>query len=241
MCYQLERQFAITRSFISSILKSAFAVAVFCVLLEPALAQATPDGPAIHFDIPSQPLTSALDAYSALTGQEVFYDGALVLGRHSDGVMGTFSPEAALRILLSGTNLVPRATGPQRFSITQAPETAGNAHGLLAVSARNGAYERYFAEIQANLRQAFCRNPQTQPGGYQLVVKFWMGPSGVVQRSELIGSTGDQSRDSAFEAALETIKIGRPPPAGMPQPVTMAVLPGSGSTRECGPVAGKAD
>jgi hypothetical protein len=178
----------------------------------------------VSFDIPAQPLVSALDAYSTATGREVFYDGALVLGRRSSPVSGMLLPDAALRALLQGTGFAPRATGPHSFTVSLAPQPPVDLSQPPAPAEGSG-YEPYFAMLQAVLRQALCRTAETRPGRYQLVVRLWLASSGAVQRSQLLGSTGSRQRDSAFAAALRLVKVNLPPPAGMPQPLTMVVLP----------------
>jgi hypothetical protein len=188
----------------------------------------------LHFDIPAQPLTSALQAYSIVTGREVFYDGALVLGRRSATVSGIFPPDAALRTLLQGTEFVPRALGSNGFTITLAPPAAIDPSGPTSAPAPDGSYEWYFAALQTNLREVLCGSSETRPGSYRLIIKFWLDPSGAILRPALIGSTGNPDRDKAFVAALPTAKANGPPPVGMPQPVTMVVFPGpSGELGEC--------
>jgi iron complex outermembrane receptor protein len=57
------------------------------------------------YDIAAQPLGAALRHYAAASGREVVADASLVEGRHSAGVRGRLSPEAALTRLLAGTGL----------------------------------------------------------------------------------------------------------------------------------------
>ena len=49
------------------------------------------------FDLPVQPLVSALETYGAVSGWQVVYDGALAKGRQSAAVKGRFAPDVALR------------------------------------------------------------------------------------------------------------------------------------------------
>ena len=76
----------------------------------------------IAFDIPAQPLASALEAYSAATGVEIFYDAVLAAGHRSASVKGSFLPARALETLLLGTGYVPRSTGPDTISIAPGPQ-----------------------------------------------------------------------------------------------------------------------
>jgi hypothetical protein len=179
----------------------------------------------LNLDIPAQSLASALQAYSILTGREIFYDGALVLGRRSAAVNGIFPPDAALRALLLGTDFVSRPLGSHGFTITPAPHTAIDSSGPDDALAPDRGYERYFAALQVSLRDVLCRSSETRPGSYRLLIRFWLTPSGDILRPQLISSTGDPERDRAFAAALPMINAGGPPPAGMPQPLTMIVFP----------------
>ena len=57
------------------------------------------------FDIPPQPVPSALLAFSSQSGVQVTSSAELLEGRKSPGVVGTFSARAALDELLMGTDL----------------------------------------------------------------------------------------------------------------------------------------
>lgn len=76
---------------------------VVAILASPPAAPAGRE--AILFDIPAQPVASALDAYSAQAGIFFLYQTELVANRRTSGVRGRFSPEEALETLLSGTGL----------------------------------------------------------------------------------------------------------------------------------------
>jgi hypothetical protein len=195
----------------------------------------------IGFDIPSQSLVSALDAYSTISGREVFYDGALVRGQRSTAVRGVLAPESALRVLLQGTDLVPHATGPHSFTVTPVRHAAVSVATTTAAPHPGARYEPYFATLQTDLRRVFCRSRETWPGNYQLVLRFWIAPSGAVFRSEVQGSTGNPDRDRAFAAALQGLTLNEPLPPDMPQPVTMVILPHAPrQTSEC-PLPGAAE
>lgn len=52
------------------------------------------------FDIPAQPLADALVAYGSATGIEVFYDGALAIGRRSTAMTGVHPSMFALQLFI---------------------------------------------------------------------------------------------------------------------------------------------
>jgi hypothetical protein len=175
----------------------------------------------VHFDVSAQPLQSALDAYSAATGLEVLYDSGLASERRSGGVKGTLTPAAALKALLEGTGLTALYAGSNAFAVIPAPAsvpTPNMAQGAIG-------YEQYFGLIQASIAEAFCKDAETIPGHYRIALKFWIGPAGEILRPELLSSTHDLARDSAISSNLKHVTIGRMPPVGMPQPITMIIAP----------------
>ncbi|MFT8777475.1 MAG: TonB-dependent siderophore receptor, partial [Gluconacetobacter liquefaciens] len=55
------------------------------------------------FNIPAQPLATALAAFARQSGRQMSYDPAITTGVTAHGVSGTMAPEAALATLLAGT------------------------------------------------------------------------------------------------------------------------------------------
>lgn len=72
---------------------------------------------AIVFDIPAQPLDSALSAFGRATGVQLLYDSAITATRRSAPVRGAFSPPEALSRMLASTGLSPRFTGPRTATL----------------------------------------------------------------------------------------------------------------------------
>ncbi|MGV6875260.1 TonB-dependent siderophore receptor [Pseudochelatococcus sp. B33] len=81
----------------------------------PAVAQHPETGPELpveqqagevrRFDIPAQPLSSALTSFGRQAGLQVSAAAGTVLGRDAPAVSGTMTPENALRLLLAGTGI----------------------------------------------------------------------------------------------------------------------------------------
>jgi hypothetical protein len=46
-----------------------------------------------------------------------------------------------------------------------------------------------------------------------------------VQRADLLSTTGADARDRIYLAALASVATGERPPAGMPQPVNLSLMP----------------
>jgi hypothetical protein len=184
----------------------------------------------VTFDLPAQPLTTALETYGATSGFQVVYEGSLARGRRSAEVRGTFTPEIALRMLLNGTGLLPRYMAADGFVLV--PDPAKSAQQSLVVNtAPLSVVTQYYGRIQAGLRQTFCADRRARSGGYRVAVGLWIGSSGAVTRSALLDTTGDPDLDETLDRAIGEMNVGEPPPAGFAQPVVMVITPDV--TRDC--------
>ena len=76
-------------------------------------------GATASFDIPAQPLASALTAFGRQSGLQVVFDSAAVAGKSTGGVVGTMTADQALQRLLSGTGATFRYSSPG--SVTSSP------------------------------------------------------------------------------------------------------------------------
>ncbi|MEW6435847.1 MAG: hypothetical protein AB1508_01600 [Pseudomonadota bacterium] len=184
------------------------------------------------FDIPAQSLSSALEAYGAATHEEVFYDAALAAGRRSTMVKGVFSAPRGLEMILRGTGYMPRTTGTGMISIV--PVTGAQ---IAEVAARVRAlrrYDWYFAVLQKKLGRVLCDSDRSGRGNGEIVFKFWLTQSGTILRAEVIASGGDPLRDQSLTDAARGLDIGQPPPADLPEPITMAIFaPAAGEQAGC--------
>jgi iron complex outermembrane receptor protein len=103
---------------------------------EPAVAQGTqagsPPGGAAPgqlaqaerraFNIPVQPLGSALTAFGQQSGLQVTFNPALASGRRSSAVFGTFAAEEALRLVLAGTGVTYRFVDGRTVALEIGPD-----------------------------------------------------------------------------------------------------------------------
>jgi hypothetical protein len=202
---------ALVRRFQSLILGLVVVSSLAIIASGPGLAEASRPEAKVDFNIPAQPIASALDIYSAVTGREIFYDGALAKGRRSSTVQGSLAPEEALRSLLVGTGLVARATGRASFMLAPSSHAGGV------------AYQPYFAMLQTKVSRALCGHAETRPRDADLLLRIWVAPSGIVQRAQLLDQPDDHAGEESFDAVLRGMPVGAPP-ADMPQPVMMAIL-----------------
>lgn len=169
------------------------------------------------FDIPAQSLARALYDFSTTTGIEILVDARHAAGRQSPGVKGSMTPRDALKTLLAGSNLIAQDFSPG--TVTLSVPT------MSAVRVRPESDLPYFADIQRAVQQVMCSDARTLPGRYRLALKLWIGGSGEVLRSKRLDTTGDDGLDAVLDAAIQKIRIGRPPPPDLPQPVALVILP----------------
>lgn len=211
-------------------------------LVYTALAQedsARPAPPQV-FDIPPQPLPSALQAYGQATGVQVLYESSSATGRRSAPVQGSFTPDAALGLLLTGTDLKVRYIRPNAITLTP-PSADGDlppAHPLatadlsldplrVQASADDGEQVRlrdYSEIVQSDIEGALRKNAKTRSGSYRFGIKLWVDQSRTVQRTQLFESTGDHDRDAAVSATLQGLVIRRQAPTNAPSPVHVVVV-----------------
>lgn len=175
----------------------------------------------VMFNIPAEPLADALVAYGAATGAEVYYDGAMAVGRRSSALQGSFTPAEGLEILLDGTDYRPRRTSADTFTLMPARPTK-LASRVSEVRLRQ--HEDYFAALQAAIREALC---DTDAGsGKQIIFSFRVAGSGEIYRTRILDTDDSASAGSAaIVQRINKVNIGSPPPADVPQPITMAVYP----------------
>jgi len=210
----------------------------FCGGTGHALGQQAQMGPAedarglVSFDIGPQPLSSAVRAFSDVTGQALLVDERLLVGRMSPGARGEFTPEDALRRLLAGTGLRERYTSDKAFTLMPSVDANRDVTGAAPMppveERADTLVASYGAALQTAVEAALCRTPLTRPGEYRLALQVWVDGSGEVHRLRLLGSTGRAERDQAVESVLGGLRVD-PPPPGLAQPLTLLLLPADAS------------
>jgi hypothetical protein len=117
------------------------------------------------FDIPVQPIASALEAYSAATGRMAAYNGSLAVGRVSGEVKGRLTARGALQLLLKDSGLVAEDTTLGAFVVLAGPEHAAAAATPFSIArnvlSQQNAQERRFSGImQGSINDALCSQHQ---------------------------------------------------------------------------------
>jgi hypothetical protein len=192
-----------------------------------SLAEADPDTHAseVPFDIPAQPLATALERFMTATKVAIIVDSTVIAGRTSATVQGSFSPGGALGALLAGTGLDRRPIGSGAYTLVPLPDMAG--------SRPPSRFVDYAAAIQRAVTAALCQRDETRPTHYRMVMRLWLSPSGAVMRVELANTTGNPNLDLAIGDALEHVNVGAPAPSDLPQPVKLAIVPHTASQPAC--------
>ena len=175
-----------------------------------------------NFDIPAQALVTALRTYSEQTGVSVLFDDNLVRNRRSLGVTGRYGAPDALQHLLEGTGLAAHYASPMAFTLM--PDNAAEPADVPDDVVDTVASERFAGRLQASLVRSLCSSGQTHPGRYRLAMQLWLDASGAVTRTQLLSSTGDAARDTQIQALAAGLVVA-PLPPGMPQPLTILMLP----------------
>ena len=192
-------------------------------------AAAQPQFEDARFDIPAQSLADALVAFASTTGLEILVDDALVSGRRSMEISGTFHPTIALRRIVSDPALEIRYL--DSGAVTLQPRRTGRSP---AGDNDKDPYPVFSAAVQAALLKQMC----TYSGGaanFRVAAQLWIGPDGRIERSLLLDSTGDRGRDAEISQLLTRLVIGQARPADLPQPATVIVVPrASPQSAECG-------
>lgn len=191
------------------------------------------------FHIPGQSLAGALQTYSQITGVEVLYESSIAAGLQSPEVDGTFTPDQALRRLLTDTDLAIHYTRSDAITLSLPSESddlppvhpLGNADlalETLHVSAGqrpDAGHLRQFSEsVQEDVESALRKDNRTRAGNYRASVKLWIEPPRTVRRAELAQSTGDIGRDASIAEILRGLVLRNGPPANTPQPVRIVIL-----------------
>jgi hypothetical protein len=199
----------------------------------------TPPQSAVTFNITSQSLASAIQAFSQASGIEVFYESSIAAGRTSSGIVGRYLPDAALHSLLGSAGFTVRFTRRNAVVLSDPsaqndlPPTRALANfdlsldtiRVVAAPERAGdAQLREFGDmVQNDVETVLRKNTRIRSGNYRIRVKLWIDPSRTIRHAELAQSTGDQDRDAAITGVLQGFIVSRVPPPNTPQPIRVIV------------------
>lgn len=202
-------------------------------------ASTSAPGDRISFEIPAQPLASALQAYGVRTGLQIMYESRSATGLQSRAVTGEFSREAALELLLSGTGLRVRYATPTAITLARGtgldlppPDPLLEANlsiGELRIRASKetdpAALQHYAESVQIDIQAALRKDPRTGSGNYTARLELWIDAAHTIRKARFVRSTGDEARDAAVTAVLLGLRTtSRFAPANIPMPIRIGIV-----------------
>jgi len=88
-----------------------------------------------------------------------------------------------------------------------------------------GAFVWYAGLLKDQILNQLGAQPEVRTTTYSVVVSVWIGDDGTIQRVRVAQSSGDAHRDRYIEEALTRMgRLPQPPPADMPEPVTLRIV-----------------
>lgn len=193
----------------------------------------------IEYHIPAQPLDVALRAYSKISSVDVLYESRIVAQLLAPPVDGRFTRQAALAMLLAGTDLVVQYTRSDAITISSAsyepdaPPLSPLADADLMLdtlrvaapggSPNEGKMREFSESAQEDIVAALRKNARTNSGTYRVGVKLWVDPLRTISRAELAQSSGDAARDASIAEALRGLVLRKEPPEHAPQPIRVRI------------------
>jgi len=173
-------------------------------------------------------------------GTQILYDSRTARNRQSHGVVGLFSADTALRLLISGTDLTILASGGDAVLV---PVSELRARDSLSGDARGGAtlvldtlqvdvppgtdqhryYSDYGQRIRARLLRAITTDPRTARRIYTVRLGIRIDAGGAVTVARLTRADGAGPVIDALQAVIGQVVVDRPPP-GMPQPIYLTII-----------------
>jgi len=86
-------------------------------------------------------------------------------------------------------------------------------------------FNNYAGLIKGELQRLLGKRNELRRRPYRVEVRVWVGADGSLERSELLGSSGDQDVDQAIRQALAALPaFSEGPPANMPQPIKLRIV-----------------
>lgn len=157
--------------------------------------------------------------YARAAGIEILAADSLLSGRRSAPVSGMFHPTIALRRMVATSGLDVRYM--DSGAVTLLPhQMPGRQTADLS-----DPYASFSAALQFAFVQMMCAYDGDSVGTFRVAAQLWIGPTGAVEQSLLLDSTGDRDRDVAVTKRLEALRIGHARPDNLPQPATVIFAP----------------
>lgn len=120
----------------------------------------------------------------------------------------------------------------QQLGLDSKGGTGSDAFGLAArpggqdlIGEGASAFVWYAGLLKDQILNQLGAQPEVRSTTYSVVVSVWIGGDGTIQRVRIAQSSGDQGRDRSIEDALNRLgRLSQPPPADMPEPITLRIV-----------------
>ena len=87
-----------------------------------------------------------------------------------------------------------------------------------------GGFGLYSSRVAGELKSWLNADDELRRSNYQVRVRLWLDASGAVSRCKLTDGTGDAALDRRLVDRISTVCVrGDPPPADLPQPITILI------------------
>ena len=172
----------------------------------PLLAQAADTE---TFDIPSQPLGDALDAFIGVTGWQVGYSSALARGLRSARVEGNLTPTEALARLLDGTGLIFELTSADTVTLAKAGAQDGDGRlrlGPITVEGETSerTYDAGTSVVRGNrLGQTLLETPRA----VSVVTRSVLDDQRPDNEADILRNVSGVNRINAFQAVYQRFHL----------------------------------
>lgn len=116
------------------------------------------------FDLPAQPLSAALTAFSRITGLQTVTTGISLDGKRAAAVRGSLTADEALRQLLAGSGVMHRRVDANTITLLDAPQGSLGGVVLDALTVSGEKTERTLQETATSVAVFDSNTLQRQPG-----------------------------------------------------------------------------
>lgn len=194
-----------------------------------------------RYDIPAQPLESALTALGTASRIDILYENGVVDKMRSTALSGTFTPRDAFATILQGTGLAFRFTSLNAvlvFPPDRPPEPGVDAWraaesaprlvldvlrvtGSPVIPARpsHSGFGQFGLTLQFAIKQRLQSDPRTSKKPFRVRLSIQIDEQGVLRHPSVVGSTGQPRLDTDIRAALDGMRLPTAPPDDLPQPI----------------------
>ena len=173
----------------------------------------------VMFDMPAQPLSQALAAFSEQTGISILVTSDLIHNKIAAPVHGRLTPSTALRALLEPTDLEVRRVDASAWTLLpREPQ-----HTDTVTPPANTVTRAYAGAVQRHIARLLCRGHADQLGRTRLALQLWVRGDGLIERVHVLDAEHAPRWSSAVHETLEGSRIAAPP-ANQPTPLTVLLV-----------------